>query len=294
MKFLETINNTALKVAKGRIAIFTIKVLIVSGIFIFQACTTDSEIEVETTQTENNFLKSLNTSVSNLSNISVSPHEPANYLFNAQTQNQPPSDNGLTTLNLIVNDPNVNIETGLKSLDKLIELNNSGQLQLEVDPLHTEGICNEDGLCVQVDVPTSDAKESLEPLLAESKDLLESYGFTTGEIEEEYGSWDSPQVIFLSLTLFRLEQIRDNSDKTSFNFSPLFIQSSYAENGIGDCALKAIGVDRLVDWAKGKYISGYAARKALIKAVGKAAARIGLGWVGTVWAVASFIECISE
>lgn len=140
----------------------------------------------------------------------------------------------------------------------------------------------------------NDAKESLKSLSIGSRDLLESYGFTTKEIEEEYGSWDSPQVISLSLTLFRLEQIRDNSNKTSFKFSPLFIQSSYAQNGIGDCALRAIGVDRLVDWAKGKYISGYAARKALIKAVGKAAARLGLGWIGTAWAVAEFVECITE
>jgi hypothetical protein len=139
----------------------------------------------------------------------------------------------------------------------------------------------------------NNAKESLKSLSNGSRDLLESYGFTTKEIEDEYGSWDDPKVVSLSLTLFRLEQINEKSNKTSFNFSPLFIQSSYAQNSIKDCALRALGVDKLVDWARGKYLSGYAARKALIKAVGKAAARFGLGWIGTAIAVVEFAECMS-
>lgn len=36
-----------------------------------------------------------------------------------------------------------------------------------------------------------------------------------------------------------------------------------------DCLFRALGIDRLIDWATGKYLSGYTARKALIQAVGK-------------------------
>ena len=138
------------------------------------------------------------------------------------------------------------------------------------------------------------AKEMLFPILEEGLNLLYSYGFSEEELGESFGSLDNPEIVSLALTLVRVEELNDQlSSNLEQNQSTFFYSTAYAQS-IKDCALRAIGVDRLIDWAKGKYLSSYAARKMLIKAVGKAAARLGLGWIGTALAVAEFVECMAH
>ena len=58
MKILKQINNTTMKVAKGMLAIFMIKVLLFSGVFVFQSCQTESLNNTENLKKEaalNNF-----------------------------------------------------------------------------------------------------------------------------------------------------------------------------------------------------------------------------------------------
>lgn len=63
---------------------------------------------------------------------------------------------------------------------------------------------------------------------------------------------------------------------------------------IWECALSAIGVKALGELISAKGLSSYAARKALIKAVGKAAAKAGLGFIGVAIAVGEFAWCLSK
>ena len=138
------------------------------------------------------------------------------------------------------------------------------------------------------------AKELLSPIFEEGSNLLNAYGFTVEELEESFGSLDSPEIVSLALTIVRVEELNDQLSNNIEQSTPFpFYSTAYAQS-IKDCALRAIGVDRLIDWAKGKYLSSYAARKMLIKAVGKAAARLGLGWIGTALAVAEFVECMAH
>lgn len=123
----------------------------------------------------------------------------------------------------------------------------------------------------------SQAKIELNFLINNSKSFLISKGFTEAELVEEYGSSTAPQVALLGVILKAIEN-----------------DGGIPMNGIKNCAFQALGIDRLVDWAKGKYVSSIAARKALIKAVGKAAARMGLGYVGTAIAIAEFSACVYQ
>lgn len=52
----------------------------------------------------------------------------------------------------------------------------------------------------------NEAKEVLNPLISESKNLLISYGFTEDEIIEEFGSFDSPEVIYMSFAIAGLSK----------------------------------------------------------------------------------------
>lgn len=110
----------------------------------------------------------------------------------------------------------------------------------------------------------------LQPLINNSITLLHSYDFQDFEIIEEYGSLNDPRVAILGLTLYALE----------------------GQNSIKTCVVRALGIDILVDFVGGKYLAGYTARKLLIKAVGKAAAKLGLGGIGTALMLYEFADCM--
>lgn len=61
-----------------------------------------------------------------------------------------------------------------------------------------------------------------------------------------------------------------------------------------ECAMSAIGVSSLVKVLSGKALASYAARKALLKLVGKVAAKAGLGAIGVALTVGEFAWCLSE
>ncbi|TJZ60703.1 hypothetical protein FAZ15_12010 [Sphingobacterium olei] len=130
----------------------------------------------------------------------------------------------------------------------------------------------------ELSIPTTESEAELltATLLSNSQAYLLSKGYTASEVLEEFSSWDSPEVAVLGLVLYALEEgPSSNSD-------------------VWDCALRALGVDRLIDWAKGKYVGSYAARKALISLIGKTATRLGLGYIGTAMMVAEFVHCVAQ
>ncbi|MDG1729636.1 MAG: hypothetical protein P8K68_12110 [Algibacter sp.] len=69
MKILDQINDTTLKVAKGFLAIFVLKVFLLCGVLIFQSCEVDSNKDYETSQKEiaiDNFEKLVSSNASNI------------------------------------------------------------------------------------------------------------------------------------------------------------------------------------------------------------------------------------
>lgn len=121
-----------------------------------------------------------------------------------------------------------------------------------------------------------EAKDALVDVHAKALEVLKSSGLEDAEIAELFGSSDSPEVII-----------------TATLITELFEKGKVDLRGeIGDCILEAFGIKGLAEAFSGRALAGYATRKALVKAVGAAAARAGLGWIGTALTVASFVDCM--
>ncbi len=142
----------------------------------------------------------------------------------------------------------------------------------------------------------ADLNQKLKPLIATSQKLLLSYGFAKDEIIDEFGSFDASEIIYMAFAVAGFsEQAKYENLELAASSTNLFgVNVLYASN-IGDfynCALRALGVEALWALYTDRVVSSFAARKALIKAVGKAAARLGLGYIGVAWAVADFVACM--
>ena len=141
----------------------------------------------------------------------------------------------------------------------------------------------------------ANAKIYLSELHSVSLNYIFSKGFTKEEIIEKYDSLDDSRIINLATTVYSIEMydILEKKENVNNQVKSLVYKDLTLSN-LKDCAFRALGIDRLLDWAQGKYMSSYTARKALIRAVGKTAARLGLGYLGTALAVGEFVECMFE
>jgi hypothetical protein len=78
MKILNQFNDITKKVAKGMIAIFAIKLILIGGLFIFQSCQLEATSSDDNLVSKNNFLKSLGETENNLNLISLKKSEKGN------------------------------------------------------------------------------------------------------------------------------------------------------------------------------------------------------------------------
>lgn len=139
-------------------------------------------------------------------------------------------------------------------------------------------------------------KEILKPLLESSKELLHAYDFTDQEIEDELGSLDNPEVILSAMLIVAMENQR-KVETASMDIGGLFFNNLYAQRGPGyddaqqqsstyDCALRAFGVDAVIDLFNGKVT-----KQIVKKAIKKIASR-AVGWIGAAWAAYEFGSCM--
>jgi len=142
----------------------------------------------------------------------------------------------------------------------------------------------------------SDLYQELNPLISKSQKLLLSYGFAEVEIIDEFGSFDAPEIIYMAFAVAGFsEQAKYEKLELATSSRNLFeVKALYSSNKgeFYNCALRALGVEALWALYTDRVVSSFAARKALIRAVGKAAARLGLGYIGVAWAVADFVACM--
>ena len=106
-------------------------------------------------------------------------------------------------------------------------------------------------------------------------------------MEEIFGSKDDPRLVIFGLAL--LSAGNEDNSQTAANFSNLFIQSTYAQSGVGNCVLEALGVNAAVDALKGgiKKLGKKGAFKLLKKIAGRT-----LGPIGVLLAVVDFADCM--
>lgn len=121
------------------------------------------------------------------------------------------------------------------------------------------------------------AEQYMNNALTNSKNYLQEAGFTNQEIIEEFGSIDDPRVIYLAVVT---KAIIDNPGGLS-------------GKKVLDCALEAFDIKDIVEAIGSKTLT-FGTKKALIKAVGKVAARFGLGYISTAIMVGEFIYCMLQ
>lgn len=126
-----------------------------------------------------------------------------------------------------------------------------------------------------------EAKEVLRPLIQGSKELFSVYGISESDFVEELDTED-PRIAILGLALL---SAKTNNNEVAMNLSGLFVTSIYAQDAY-DCALRAVGIDAVIELFNGK-VTKQIAKKAIRKIASRA-----LGWVGAAWAAYEFGDCM--
>lgn len=129
--------------------------------------------------------------------------------------------------------------------------------------------------------------ESLNPLVEGTKELLLAFEIEAKDLEEVFGNENDPRLVIAGLAL--LSMGNEDNNQTAINFSNIFVQSTYAQSGIGNCVLEALGVNAAVDAFKGgiKKLGKKGAFKLLKKVAGRA-----LGPIGVALAIIDFADCM--
>lgn len=132
-----------------------------------------------------------------------------------------------------------------------------------------------------------DAEAIIQPLMEESRQLIESYDIN---ILAEFGSYDNPDIVSGALSIYRLEMLVASGATLEQINAELDAQNTYTSNGdLFDCALQAAGVTILIELGNGG--ARYLSKQLAVKAIKKVAARV-LGPIGAAWAAYEFGECM--
>lgn len=132
----------------------------------------------------------------------------------------------------------------------------------------------------------------LGPVIAKSRKLLETYGITEEFLLQEFKTPDDPRLLLVGLWVSQVERKglppRMRNQAQLANFSLLFQENTLSEAKPDwmDCMIIAVGVDAIIEFAKGNVTEAIAK-----KAIRKIASRT-LGWVGVALAVYEYGSCM--
>lgn len=186
MKFIQTINSSANKFAKGMVGIFAVKLMLFGGAFLIQSCQTDEIEDTQSIEQEFALLKFERLVRSSIPRIQ-----------NAVEKQQSFTTNSMTTLS---------IETQQQNEDEIVE--------------------------------------SINLLVEETMELLLAFEIEEKDLEDVFGNKNDPRIVIAGLALLGMGN--ENNNQTAFNLSNIFVQSTYAQSGIGNCVLEALGVNAAV------------------------------------------------
>lgn len=127
-----------------------------------------------------------------------------------------------------------------------------------------------------------EATKALLPLIQATFELFSNYGIYESDFLEELEPED-PRIVILGLALL---SAKSQDKAVAINLSELFGSNLYAQNTY-DCALRAFGIDVVVEFFKGN-VDKVIAKKALKKI----ASRV-IGPVGAAWAAYEFGSCMA-
>lgn len=292
MKIFEQITNTTMRVAKGMLAIFMIKLLLFGGAFIFQSCQQDGLFESEEqTIAKENFKKSAFSSLNTLSQINVNSSINNSSLMMART-NSDLAQIKVYTKSGIVTSETPDIELSSDFAD-LFHLKNTDLGVKYIDGAESDNITDDQQLLGTFQISVQAAQNSLEPTLKEAKNYLRSHGYTEADIadlltaDEDGPAMSESDLIPAVMQLIAEEQ--NSSLAATFDNAILFGTSAHASR-IGACAGDALGISAIA----GVFAAGInsSAGKALLKKAIRRVASRALGWVGAGIFVYEFGDCM--
>lgn len=241
----------------------------------------DSQLHVSSEA--NNFL---NFYSKNYEEITTPPIKPA-----AKTRSK--NDNDIVTI--YVDFP----EDTSEPIKELCEFVSTAQDFIALHRLTAAEFSTDDtGSEYKIEMSEDEAKQSLSPLVEQSKQYLYSKGMSENEIQDMLteNNVDETQLVPFVLLLINqecreMELAKINQQKAGFNFLQLFVTPCKAADlsAVFDCGMEALGVDFL-------FAAGTSVAKtwstAVIKKVFKSVAQKALGPVGAVIAIGSFGWCL--
>lgn len=287
MKFFENINNVTFKVAKGMIAIFTIKLILFLGVFIFQSCTSDKESLIENEQNKSDFFISLNTSMKNINSVKLNRIPKGNFMHSKVSS----SDDG-SFIYLAYEDGTLHDSEDFEHIDNLNDLviiQNDYDLILSTN--YQEIIDNDLNELHTYQVQTEPIISALQPSVIQAKEYLYNKGLTEQDIYDIIAEENGTELDLVPLVM-HMANI-EKTGEVALDFSDIFISKAYAQTSDDfiRCGAVAIGADIL--YALATQDSAKWTRKAMGKAFGAVAKR-ALGPIGVAIAVVSFGVCLAE
>ncbi|SDG41109.1 hypothetical protein [Psychroflexus sediminis] len=282
MKTFKKINDITMKIARGMILIFAMKLTLILTVFTFQACSTD---DISTSDIYNiEFNNALEISKTKLSDIKT---------FNTNGINSKLDYNNKTIYLLKDSEQdltNTSFLNTINNLESLVQETNNNNLELS--ETYT---LKEDEVVGTFAIQEESIHDALEPAIKEARRYLHGKGFTDQTINQmiidEEGKEEDLVAFVMSLSELENSQ---NSNSFSFNdYSSFLFNSAYAQEltlaEAGTCAAIAIGADVL--WALGGSSASSWTLPAMKKAFGAVAKRM-LGPIGVAIAVVSFGICV--
>lgn len=132
----------------------------------------------------------------------------------------------------------------------------------------------------------------LEPVIHQSAELLKTYGISEAFLEKELGDPDDPRLVLIGVWIARAERTGLKAQHTYqaqlADFAFFFQEITQTEDKPDwmECMLVAVGVDAIIEFAKGNVTEAIAK-----KAIRKIASRT-LGWVGVALALYEYGNCM--
>lgn len=127
-------------------------------------------------------------------------------------------------------------------------------------------------------------KSSLAPALYSSKKVLATYGISNAFLKESFGSDDDPRILVAAMVLAETQSGVYNGNRASLVSA--FLQTDPDKEDWFDCAIRAVGIDAVMEMLNGRITEAIAK-----KAIKKIATR-SLGWVGAAIAAYEFAKCM--
>lgn len=268
------------KFSKGMLAIFTIKLIILSVVMLIQACESSDDLEIS--KNKNNFLESIVDLQDDFSKINV---QNRNKVTSGGFILQSRDSENLVNLNLTRLDSNQNLE--VENFNDVVASINGGNLILNNE---LDSCGGKNNLCLLVD--ESKIINTLKPSIALAKDYLMSKGLSEQDIIEALNGRSESFLIPIVQSAISIENekiaIYNNNN---LNYL-LGVQNANAQdwNEVGRCAAVAVGADLLYSFGASSATKW--GTKALAKMIGKVALRF-IGPAGVAVAVVTFSLCMN-